>query len=95
MSRCGPWKAASSLIGPPRHEAPRQTSKRRSQTRTVAAGPWYSPGRSQEASIAYRQALELTDNDAERAFLAERVRTAREPARSAPDLLSAKRPVRT
>jgi RNA polymerase sigma-70 factor (ECF subfamily) len=30
-------------------------------------------GRSQEASIAYRQALELTENDTEREFLAERL----------------------
>jgi RNA polymerase sigma-70 factor (ECF subfamily) len=30
-------------------------------------------GRSQEAATAYRQALELTGNDAERAFLAERL----------------------
>ncbi|MFI6846542.1 RNA polymerase sigma factor [Kitasatospora sp. NBC_00085] len=30
-------------------------------------------GRSREASIAYRQALELTDNDAEREFLTERL----------------------
>ncbi|MET9388003.1 hypothetical protein ABZY09_45230 [Streptomyces sp. NPDC002928] len=30
-------------------------------------------GRSQEAAIAYRQALELTENDAEREFLAERL----------------------
>jgi RNA polymerase sigma-70 factor (ECF subfamily) len=30
-------------------------------------------GRSEEASIAYRQALELTGNDAEREFLAERL----------------------
>ncbi|NYV77541.1 sigma-70 family RNA polymerase sigma factor [Streptomyces sp. UH6] len=30
-------------------------------------------GRSEEASLAYRQALELTENDAEREFLAERL----------------------
>jgi RNA polymerase sigma-70 factor (ECF subfamily) len=30
-------------------------------------------GRSEEASLAYRQALELAGNDAEREFLAERL----------------------
>jgi RNA polymerase sigma-70 factor (ECF subfamily) len=42
----------------------------------IKADLLYRLGRSQEASIAYRQALELTGNDAEREFLAERLASA-------------------
>jgi RNA polymerase sigma-70 factor (ECF subfamily) len=42
----------------------------------IKADLLYRLGRSQEASIAYRQALELTGNDAEREFLAGRLASA-------------------